>query len=67
MLEQIKIKNILFLDIETVPVKENFEDLAPTFQKLWEDKTAWQRKNEFTPSEFYKMKAGVMAEFAKII
>ena len=67
MLEQIKIKNILFLDIETVPVKENFEDLAPTFQELWEDKTAWQRKNEFTPSEFYKMKAGVMAEFAKII
>jgi len=67
MLEQIKIKNILFLDIETVPVKENFEDLATTFQELWEDKTAWQRKNEFTPSEFYKMKAGVMAEFAKII
>ena len=67
MLEQIKTKNILFLDIETVPVKENFEDLAPIFQELWEDKTAWQRKNEFTPSEFYKMKAGVMAEFAKII
>ena len=67
MLEQIKTKNILFLDIETVPVKENFEDLGPTFQKLWEEKTDWKRKDEFTPSEFYKMKAGVMAEFAKII
>ena len=67
MLEQIKTKNILLLDIETVTVKENFEDLAPTFQKLWEDKTAWQRKNDVSPSDFYKLKAGVMAEFAKII
>ena len=67
MLSQTKTQNILFLDIETVPVKEHFEDLDSTFQKLWEEKTAWQRKNEFTPSEFYKMKAGVMAEFAKII
>ena len=67
MLEQIKIKNILFLDIETVPVKEHFKDLDPTFQKLWEEKTIWQRKEEFTASEYYVKKAGVMAEFAKII
>ena len=67
MLDQIKIKNILFLDIETVPIKENFEDLSSEFQSLWSEKTAWQRKDDFTPSEFYKMKAGIMAEFAKII
>ena len=67
MLSQTKTQNILFLDIETVPVKENFEDLDLTFQTLWAEKTTWQRKDEFTPSEFYKMKAGVMAEFAKII
>ena len=67
MLEQIKIKNVLFLDIETVPIKENFEDLSATFQKLWEEKTAWQRKDDISPSDFYKLKAGIMAEFAKII
>ncbi|MBC8265747.1 MAG: 3'-5' exonuclease [Flavobacteriales bacterium] len=67
MLNQTKTQNILFLDIETVPVKENFEDMDTTFQSLWKEKTSWQRKDEFTPSEFYKMKAGVMAEFAKII
>ena len=67
MLSQTKTQNILFLDIETVPVKENFEDLDTTFQTLWAEKTTWQRKDEFTPSEFYKLKAGVMAEFAKII
>ena len=67
MLEQIKIKNVLFLDIETVPIKENFEDLSAPFQKLWEEKTVWQRKDDVSPSDFYKLKAGVMAEFAKII
>ena len=67
MLSQTKTQNILFLDIETVPVKENFEDLDTTFQTLWAEKTTWQRKEEYPASEFYKLKAGVMAEFAKII
>jgi predicted PolB exonuclease-like 3'-5' exonuclease len=67
MLINIKIKNILFLDIETVPCSPSFEDLNITFQNLWTEKTAWQRKEEYTPAEFYKLKAGVMAEFAKII
>jgi 3'-5' exonuclease len=67
MLADIKIQNILFLDIETVPCEPNFEDLNTTFQQLWTEKTVWQRKGEYSPSEFYKLKAGVMAEFAKII
>ena len=67
MLADINIKNILFLDIETVPCLENFEDLDDNFQQLWAEKTAWQRKEEYSPSEYYKLKAGVMAEFAKII
>ena len=67
MLENIKLEKILFLDIETVPFESNFEDLDSTFQKLWEEKTQWQRKEEFTPSKYYKLKAGVMAEFAKVI
>ena len=67
MLSEIKIKNVLFLDIETVPCSPKFKDLDVTFQTLWTEKTAWQRKEEYTPAEFYKLKAGVMAEFAKII
>jgi len=67
MLSEIKIKNVLFLDIETVPCSPSYENLDITFQTLWSEKTAWQRKEEYTPAEFYKLKAGVMAEFAKII
>ena len=55
------------MDIKTVPCSPSFEDLDITFQALWAEKTAWQRKEEYTPAEFYKLKAGVMAEFAKII
>ena len=67
MLADLIINKVLFLDIETCPIKYNFEQLSPEFQKLWEEKTLWQRKDEFTPAEFYKKKAGVMAEFAKVI
>jgi len=67
MLSEIKINNVLFLDIETVPCSPKFEDLDITFQTLWAEKTVWQRKEEYTPSEFYKLKSGLMAEFAKII
>ena len=67
MLSGVNIKNILFLDIETVPIKESFEDLDSTLQKLWKDKTRWKVADKITFSQHYNMKAGLMAEFAKII
>ena len=66
MLKKIKPENILFLDIETVPEKENFEALSKNMQELFAKKTQYQRKEEFTPKEFYE-RAGIWAEFGKII
>jgi uncharacterized protein YprB with RNaseH-like and TPR domain len=66
MLEKINFKNILFLDIETVPETDLFENLTEEKQLLYEQKTAYQRKDEFTAKEFYK-KAGIWAEFGKIV
>ncbi len=66
MLEKIKLQNILFLDIETVPETENFNDLSETKQLLFAEKTKYQRKEEFTPENFYE-RAGIWAEFGKII
>ena len=66
MLEKIKPENILFLDIETVPETNNFEDLSAKKQELFIQKTAYQRKEDFTPKEFYQ-RAGIWAEFGKII
>lgn len=57
---------ILFLDIETVPNYQYFEDVPLETKQLFADKTKYQRKEEFTPAEFYH-KAGIWAEFGKII
>ncbi|RSC94944.1 3'-5' exonuclease [Tenacibaculum singaporense] len=66
MLNKINLQNILFLDIETVPEVELFADLSPEMQELYALKTQYQRKDEFTPEEFYH-RAGIWAEFGKII
>lgn len=61
-----KLSNILFLDIETVPQEENWNSLSKTIQGLFEQKTKYQRKDEFTSEQFYE-RAGIWAEFGKII
>ncbi|AEH00951.1 3'-5' exonuclease [Lacinutrix sp. 5H-3-7-4] len=66
MISKLNLENILFLDIETVPETHNFSDLDKTKQALWEAKSRYQRKEEFTPEEFYD-RAGIWAEFGKII
>jgi len=66
MVHRIPLEQILFLDIETVPQYEKYDQLDPTAQGLWEQKTKYQRKDEFTPEAFYD-RAGIWAEFGKII
>ncbi|MGS2741311.1 3'-5' exonuclease [Sinomicrobium sp. M5D2P17] len=66
MLHKIPLENILFLDIETVPEEEDFNNLSETQQQLWSQKTEYQRKDEYTPEEFYD-RAGIWAEFGKIV
>lgn len=53
MIEKINLNNILFLDIETVPEEENFNSLDAEMQLLWDHKTQYQRKDDFTAEEFY--------------
>lgn len=66
MISELALENILFLDIETVPEEKDFNDLDISKQELWEAKSKYQRKEEFSPEEFYQ-RAGIWAEFGKII
>ncbi len=66
MLNNLHLENILFLDIETVPEISNFNALDEEKKKLWEQKSGYQRKDEFSAEEFYP-RAGIWAEFGKII
>jgi uncharacterized protein YprB with RNaseH-like and TPR domain len=66
MIEKIRLDNILFIDIETVPCEENFDVLDVEMQQLWEQKTQYQRKEDFSAEDFYD-RAGIWAEFGKIV
>jgi DNA polymerase elongation subunit (family B) len=66
MIEKIKLDTILFLDIETVPEEDHFNNLDEEKKYLFEQKTKYQRGEEYTADEFYD-RAGIWAEFGKII
>ena len=66
MIDTIPLGDILFLDIETVPQSHDFNTLPEEAQELWELKTKYQRKDEYTPEEFYD-RAGIWAEFGIIV
>ncbi|MDN5203528.1 3'-5' exonuclease [Fulvivirgaceae bacterium BMA10] len=62
------LKNILFLDIETVPIEQCYDQLAEPMKKLWDHKASksygWE---ELPVEELYDSKAGIFAEFGKIV
>ncbi|RCW93503.1 3'-5' exonuclease [Winogradskyella arenosi] len=66
MISKLNLENILFLDIETVPETAHYSDLDPTKQALWDAKSRYQRKEEYSAEEFYD-RAGIWAEFGKIV
>ena len=51
---KIKMSNVLFLDIETVPQKESWTEVSEITQELFSKKTAYQRKEDITAKDFYE-------------
>jgi 3'-5' exonuclease len=66
-MQNIKLDNLLLIDIETVPQHPSFDLLSDTWKQLWEEKTQRSLPDFTTAAEFYPQRAGVMAEFAKIV
>lgn len=66
MITKLNLENVLFLDIETVPEYMDFAELDDTVKELWEIKSKYQRKDEYSAEAFYD-RAGIWAEFGKII
>ena len=60
----IKLENILFIDIETVPIQYQYSKLSETEKELWNKK--WFYLKDITPEQQYA-KAGIYAEFAKVV
>ena len=66
MLKQLRLEHILFLDLETVPAYGSYSEVPKSEQELWEQKSRYQRKDDYTAEEFYE-RAGIWAEFGKIV
>lgn len=61
-----KLENILFLDIETVPRTQGFDELEERWKSLWERKSQALFRDERSAEEAYE-RAGIYAEFGKVI
>jgi hypothetical protein len=74
LLDAYDIHNILFLDIETVPGRADFEELGEEMQELWGiksrsvlRKTTSEELEYEEIAEAYRTRAGIYAEFGKIV
>lgn len=66
-MQPIAVENLFFIDIETVSVSENFSQLTDDWKDLWTEKIAKALPENITPEQYYPMRAGIMAEFAKVV
>ncbi len=58
---------MLFLDIETVAAAASFQELPERLQKHWERKSSFIKREEKSAEELFDEKAGIYAEFGKIV
>ena len=66
MLNNLKLDEVLFLDIETVPQYPVYSDMPDSLKKFWDKKSEYMKKDLDTPESLYS-RAGIFAEFGKII
>lgn len=61
-------KNLLVVDIETVSMVEDYNALNDKMKTLWDKKAAHiKNDDELTTDELFKKRAGIFAEYGKII
>jgi predicted PolB exonuclease-like 3'-5' exonuclease len=61
------LKDLLILDIETVPGVSSYNLLDDNWKTLWEDKISKTVPENVTVEEMYYKRAGILAEFGKIV
>ncbi len=68
MLNHVQLDKVLVLDLETVPMVEDYESLPEDLQPLWDEKAARiNRPDESKTPEDLFSRAGIYAEFGRIV
>ena len=66
--DKLQLKNILFIDIETVSLTKEFEELPQRLQEHWKKKASRLKNEEdLSPEKLYFDRAAIYAEFGKVI
>ena len=66
-MNNIPLENLFLIDIETVSEVNNFHSLTDEWKELWNEKIHKALPENITADEYYPLRAGIMAEFAKVI
>ncbi|MBL4752082.1 MAG: 3'-5' exonuclease [Flavobacteriales bacterium] len=67
MLNNLNLNKVLFLDIETVPAYSDYNQVPEDCKPFWGRKASFLSKNEEDTAESLYGRAGIYAEFGKII
>lgn len=63
-----ELRDVLFLDIETVACTDNYSSLDERLKVQWSRKASYfKRENAGTDEELFNLRAGIYAEFGKIV
>jgi len=66
-MQQVRTENLLLIDVETVSQHPVFSSLSEEWGQLWTDKVQKTLPEDVSAAAFYEQRAGIMAEFGKII
>ncbi len=66
-MNSIPVENLFLIDIETVSEARNYDSLNEEWKDLWNEKIHKALPEKISAEEFYPLRAGIMAEFAKVV
>ena len=66
-MQHVRPEDLIIIDIETASTASSHEQLPGEWKTLWQEKVQYSLPENMSPAEFYPLRAGVMAEFSKII
>ena len=66
-MNNIPIENLFLIDIETASEVKSYDSLNDEWKQLWTEKIHKALPENITAEEYYPLRAGIMAEFAKVV
>lgn len=67
MLANVNLEKVLVFDIETVPASMDYSTLDTEIKNAWVRKCEYLIKDDSSPEQFFYERAGIYAEFGKVI